>query len=74
MNALLANQPAREPALHPNLAEVYREKVAALHTALADGPTHPGFLCEAHALNGATDITSHGGGRQFRASLPPPST
>ena len=39
LNALLANQPAREPALHPNLAEVYREKVAALHTALADPRT-----------------------------------
>ena len=37
LTALLANQPAsREPALHPNLAEVYREKVAALHEALAD--------------------------------------
>ena len=39
LNALLANQPAREPTLHPNLAEVYREKVAALHTALADPRT-----------------------------------
>ena len=39
LNAQLANQPAREPALHPNLAEVYREKVAALHTALADPRT-----------------------------------
>lgn len=38
---------------------------------LADGSTHPGFLCEAHALNGATDITSYGGWRQYRASLTP---
>ena len=39
LNALLTSQPAREPALHPNLAEVYREKVAALHEALADPAT-----------------------------------
>ncbi|HQT90059.1 MAG TPA: recombinase family protein [Acidiphilium sp.] len=39
LKAQLANQPAREPALHPNLAEVYREKVAALHTALTDPAT-----------------------------------
>ncbi len=39
LTALLANQPASEPALHPNLAEVYRERVAALHEALADPAT-----------------------------------
>ncbi|GLR67150.1 hypothetical protein GCM10010909_18310 [Acidocella aquatica] len=39
LNGLLANQPAREPALHPKRAEVYREKVAALHTALASPAT-----------------------------------
>ena len=39
LNVLLANQPASEPSLHPNLAEMYREKVAALHTALADPRT-----------------------------------
>jgi hypothetical protein len=27
---------AREPLIHPNLAEIYRQKVAALHEALAD--------------------------------------
>jgi site-specific DNA recombinase len=39
LNALLANQPASEPSLHPNLAGIYREKVAALHTALSDPRT-----------------------------------
>jgi site-specific DNA recombinase len=39
LNALLANQPASEPSLHPNLAEIYRERVAALHTALSDPRT-----------------------------------
>jgi len=40
LTALLAKQPAaREPALHPNLALIYREKVAALHEALADPAT-----------------------------------
>ncbi|GLR65407.1 hypothetical protein GCM10010909_00850 [Acidocella aquatica] len=39
LNGLLANQPAREPMLHPNLAEIYHEKVAALHTALAEPAT-----------------------------------
>ncbi|MDE8345676.1 MAG: allophanate hydrolase [Acidocella sp.] len=36
---------------------------------LADGTTHPGFLCEAYALNGAEDITAHGGWRAYRTSL-----
>ena len=39
LNALLANRPAAEPALHPNLAHIYRENVAALHKALADPAT-----------------------------------
>jgi allophanate hydrolase len=32
---------------------------------LADGSIHPGFLCEAHALTGAQDITAYGGWRAF---------
>jgi allophanate hydrolase len=36
---------------------------------LADGSVHPGFLCEAYALQGATDITSFGGWRAYRAAL-----
>jgi DNA invertase Pin-like site-specific DNA recombinase len=36
LNALLANQPASEPSLHPNLAQIYRDRVAALQTALLD--------------------------------------
>ena len=39
LTALLTNQPAAEPALHPNLAEVYRAKVADLHLALSDPQT-----------------------------------
>jgi site-specific DNA recombinase len=39
LNALLTDRPAREPALHPNLAEVYRERVAALHMALTNSHT-----------------------------------
>jgi allophanate hydrolase len=35
---------------------------------LADGTSHPGFLCEAHALNGAQDITEYGGWRRYRAA------
>jgi allophanate hydrolase len=35
---------------------------------LADGSEHPGFLCEAHALEGAKDITQYGGWRAFKAS------
>ncbi len=34
---------------------------------LADGSTHPGFLCEAHALAGAEDITKYGGWRAYRS-------
>ncbi|WBO58437.1 hypothetical protein GT370_14755 [Acidocella sp. MX-AZ03] len=36
---------------------------------LEDGSTHPGFLCEAYALEGAEDITVHGGWRAYRSSL-----
>lgn len=35
---------------------------------LADGSTHPGFLCEAYALTDAEDITAYGGWRDYRAS------
>ncbi len=36
LNFLLTQQPKAEPFLHPNLAEVYRERVAALQGALSD--------------------------------------
>ncbi|WP_183267562.1 recombinase family protein [Acidocella aromatica] len=39
LHALLASRPEAEPSLHPNLATIYREKVAALHEALADPAT-----------------------------------
>jgi allophanate hydrolase len=35
---------------------------------LADGRSVHGFLCESHALEGAVDISSHGGWRAFLAS------
>lgn len=34
---------------------------------LADGTSHPGFLCEAHALKDAEEITVFGGWRAYRA-------
>lgn len=34
---------------------------------LADGSQVSGFLCEAHAVTGAEDITHHGGWRAYRA-------
>jgi allophanate hydrolase len=36
---------------------------------LADGQTVHGFLCEAHALEGALDISHHGGWRAYLSSL-----
>ncbi len=36
---------------------------------LADGSPVHGFLCEAHALEGATDISRHGGWRAYLATL-----
>lgn len=36
---------------------------------LSDGQVVKGFLCEPHALEGATEITSFGGFRQYLASL-----
>ncbi|MGE4482099.1 allophanate hydrolase [Acidocella sp.] len=54
--------------------EAFGRFVAALpapmgigRVTLEDGTTHPGFLCEAHALEGAEDITAHGGWRAYRA-------
>ncbi len=38
---------------------------------LADGRRVHGFLCESHALAGATDITVHGGWRAYLASIAP---
>jgi allophanate hydrolase len=35
---------------------------------LADGSEHPGFLCEAHALTNARDITEYGGWRAYKKS------
>ncbi|MBI1170477.1 allophanate hydrolase [bacterium] len=35
---------------------------------LDDGRQVPGFLCEAHGLTGATEITSHGGWHAYRAA------
>jgi allophanate hydrolase len=35
---------------------------------LADGTQHHGFLCEPWALDGATEITEHGGWRTYLAS------
>lgn len=37
--------------------------------ALADGSSVQGFVCEAQALQGATDISHHGGWRAYIASL-----
>jgi allophanate hydrolase len=37
---------------------------------LEDGTEHPGFLCEAHALAGAEDITAYGGWRAYCARHP----
>jgi len=39
--------------------------------SLADSSSVHGFICEAHALNGAKDITSFGGWRAYLASLKP---
>jgi allophanate hydrolase len=39
---------------------------------LADGGTVTGFLCEAHAIEGARDISEFGGWRAWRSSRPPP--
>ena len=57
-------------------AEAFGKFVAALpapmgigKVTLADGSIHPGFLCEAYALEGAEDITAHGGWRAYRAAL-----
>lgn len=36
--------------------------------ALEDGTSVQGFLCEAHAIQGAKDITAHGGWRAYLAS------
>jgi allophanate hydrolase len=57
-------------------AESFGKFVAALpapmgigKVTLADGSTHPGFMCEAYALEGAEDITAYGGWRAYRAAI-----
>jgi allophanate hydrolase len=42
------------------------------NVALADGSVVKGFLCEGSALNGAEDITRHGGWRAYLARRPAP--
>jgi allophanate hydrolase len=37
---------------------------------LEDGTVHPGFLCEAYALQDAKDITEYGGWRRYVATRP----
>jgi site-specific DNA recombinase len=39
LNAMLASQRPAKPAMHPQLANLYRERVAALHEALRDPAT-----------------------------------
>jgi allophanate hydrolase len=53
-------------------AKAFGKFVAALpapmgigKVTLADGSVHPGFLCESQALDGAKDITSFGGWRNY---------
>jgi allophanate hydrolase len=43
------------------------------HVALAEGGTVHGFLCEAHAVGDARDITAYGGWRQFLAQSAEPA-
>jgi allophanate hydrolase len=52
--------------------EAFGRFVAALpapmgigRVTLEDGSVHPGFLCEAHALEGAKEITEYGGWRAY---------
>lgn len=61
-------------------AEGFAQFVAAVpqplcigNVELADGSVVKGFLCEPHALQGATEITAYGGFRQYLASLPSPA-
>jgi allophanate hydrolase len=55
--------------------EAFGRFVAALpapmgigRVTLEDGSVYPGFLCEAHALEGAQEITEYGGWRAYIAS------
>ncbi len=41
------------------------------NVVLADGSTVKGFVCEPAALEGATEITAHGGWRAYLAARPP---
>jgi site-specific DNA recombinase len=44
LQAHAANRRARLPAMHPNLAEVYRNKVADLQSAITSSPDNAGVL------------------------------
>jgi len=41
---------------------------------LADGSWVKGFICEGHALDGAQDVSHHGGWRAYVASRATPSS
>jgi allophanate hydrolase len=56
------------------LAAEVRAPLAIGRVQLADGKEVSGFVCEAHASEGARDISSHGGWRAFLQSPTPAAT
>ena len=76
--------PCRRPALHPNLAEIYRRKVEALHEALAEPQTRDEALgilrglverIEVHPIEGGFEIELIGEiARMVELSLDPNGT
>ncbi|MFV3076038.1 allophanate hydrolase [Niveispirillum fermenti] len=64
---------AEEWALPPSAFAAFVARIPAPlgvgKVALSDGRQVTGFLCEGHALAGATEITGFGGWRAYRASL-----
>ena len=61
LRAELAAQRAPQPLLHPNLAELYREKVARLHEALNDEATKAEAVDLIRSLVDEVRLTPEGG-------------
>ena len=69
LTAQLAAPASTAPRLHPNLADVYRDKVQALQQVLVDNPWGRAALDAARALVDRIEIKPAGGGNGFEIEL-----
>ncbi|EAQ33953.1 recombinase [Nitrobacter sp. Nb-311A] len=61
LTELLASAQEPPPLLHPNMAEIYRKKIAALHRELQSGETEPQAAETFRSLVNQVDLVPEGG-------------